>query len=311
MRSSVAHKSAMPARLQEKPKELEALMLLPPMESAADDINLMNPLQRSERLSTAWFGAIVEFEGVLVSSSEQEHLQAWLTVASEFGFSRPLGHLFRRIKGIKDEVVVARVFNWTQNPATARQISQRKRVIYEELLDGRRPSAMLEAKPFLDMLHRYNIPIALACALPEVHVRESLNRTGLGSNLNAVVTGEDSGAPEVEFYFSYAAQQIQRPPIRCVVFCESNQSVEAAHELGMKCVVVTGNRPVYDFAGADLVVRNLSDVNFINLKRLFSEEDLVKPKSEQEEELADDEVDDPELDDFEPAPGQRKGAFWS
>jgi hypothetical protein len=50
--------------------------------------------------------------------------------------------------------------------------------------------------------------------------------------------GDMTACPQ--FYYSYAAQQIQRPPIRCVVFGESNQSVEAAHELGMKCVVVTG-----------------------------------------------------------------------
>lgn len=50
-----------------------------------------------------------------------------------------------------------------------------------------------------------------------------------------VVTAEDSGAPEVEFYYSYASQQIQRPPIRCVVFGESNIAVRdfsvSAHEI--------------------------------------------------------------------------------
>lgn len=80
---------------------------------------------------------------------------------------------------------------------------------------------------------------------------------------------------QVEYYYSYASQLIQRPPIRCVVVGESNTSVEAAHELGMKCVVVTGNRPVYDFVGADLVVRNLSQISFFNLKRLFGAEDPV------------------------------------
>jgi len=31
---------------------------------------------------------------------------------------------------------------------------------------------------------------------------------------------------QVEYYYSYASQRIQRPPIRCVVVGESNTSVE-------------------------------------------------------------------------------------
>lgn len=46
----------------------------------------------------------------------------------------------------------------------------------------------------------------------------------------------------------------------------------------MKCIVVTGNKPVYDFSSADLVVRDLSQINMFNLKRLFSEEELVQSR---------------------------------
>jgi len=290
------------AGVKEVEKELE--LPLPPQESAVDDINLNNPLQRMNRLSTGWFGVIVELEGVLIEDTYEAHQKAWLSVAAEFGFPRPLGHLFRRIRGCRDEVVVTRVFNWTQNPATARQIAKRKTAVYEEMLGGRQPAEMLEARPFLETLRRYNIPMALACALPEARVRETLKRINMAQYFDAVVTAEDSGAPEVEFYYSYASQSIQRPPIRCVVVGESNIAVEGAHELGMKCVVVTGNKPVYDFVAADLVVRNLSQLTFFNMKRLFGAEDLVASRlMEEQERGGSGEVDDPELDDFDYAPG--------
>lgn len=76
----------------------------------------------------------------------------------------------------------------------------------------------------------------------------------------------------------YAAQCIQRPPMRCIVIGDSNSTVEAAHELGMKCIVVSGNNPVWDFTAADLVVRDLSQLSFLNLKKLFGEEGLVEPR---------------------------------
>lgn len=62
---------------------------------AVDDFRLANPLKRQERLSTAWFGVILEYEGVLFEDTHEAHQQAWLAVAEEFGFTRPLGHLFR------------------------------------------------------------------------------------------------------------------------------------------------------------------------------------------------------------------------
>ncbi len=66
--------------------------------------------------------------------------------------------------------------------------------------------------------------------------------------------------------------------MRCIVVGESNISVEASHELGMKCLIPTGHKPVYDFVGADLVVRHVGQVAFLNLKKLFGQETLVKPR---------------------------------
>lgn len=189
----------------------------------------------------------------------------------------------RRVRGLRDDVVVSTVFNWTQNPSTAKMIAARKAEVYEELLGGRQPPAMLEARPFLDTIRRYNIPVALACSLPERRVREGLAKFGLQQHFDVVVTAEDGGATEVEWYFMYAAQQIQRPPMRCIVIGQSNTTVEAAHELGMKCVVLSGNNPVYNFSSADLVVRDLSQLTFLNLKKLFGQEGLVEARIGAEE----------------------------
>lgn len=267
--------------------EEEALLPLPRhTENLADDASLHNPLKRAERLSTGWFGVIMELEGVIVESTQEAHEQAWLRTAQEFGYPRPLGQLLRRIKNAPDEVVVSRVFNWTRNPKQAKAVAARKAELYEQALGGRLPAGMLEAAPFLATLKRYNVPVALSAPLSEAKVEEALARTSLRPYFDTLVTADDSGSAEAEFYLAYAAQRIQRPPARCVVVGESNSSVEAAHELGMKCIVVTGNQPVYNFVGADLVVRNLSQVSFMNMKKLFGAEDLVAGRTDADELLA-------------------------
>lgn len=266
-------------KVVEQLKEQEELKPLPrEVEGLVDDPSVHNPLQRMERLGTGWFGVIMEHDGVLFQDTWELHTQAWLRVAQEMGHPRPLGHLFRRVKGLRDDVVVTTVFNWTQNSSVAKKIAARKAEVYEEMLGGRQPPAMLEARPFLETIRRYNIPVALACSLPDKKVRDGLGKFGLHEYFDTVVTAEDGGATEVEWYFMYAAQQIQRPPMRCIVIGESNTSVEAAHELGMKCVVLSGNNPVYNFSSADLVVRDLSQLTFLNLKKLFGQEGLVEPR---------------------------------
>ncbi|MEW5301751.1 MAG: hypothetical protein WDW36_004589 [Sanguina aurantia] len=265
------------------------------VEGVADDSTLANPLQRQLRLSTGWFGVIMEYEGVLVESSDGAHQQAWKAVAKELGFPQPLGQSFQRIKGLKDTVVCTRVFNWTHNPAVAAKISLRKAELYEALLGQRQPAAMLEARPFLETLKRYDIPIAIACGLPEKKVAEGLTRFNLAQYFDSVIAAEDSGAPEVEFTLAMAAQQIARPPARCVVIGDSNASVETAHELGMKCIVVSGLQPIFNFGSADLVVRHLTDLKFVNMKNLFSNEELVSSEGEPELEMER----DPEFDSYD------------
>ena len=54
------------------------------------------------------------------------------------------------------------------------------------------------------------------------------------------------------------------------------QSVEAARECGMRAVVVAGRKPLYELGAADLVIKGLDELSFINLKQLFSNEEGVE-----------------------------------
>lgn len=49
----------------------------------------------------------------------------------------------------------------------------------------------------------------------------------------------------------------------------------SALQVGMKCVALAGRQPVYELGAADLVVRDLSQLSFVNLKQLFAAEERV------------------------------------
>lgn len=282
---TVVNYATVPAGVIERPKQ-EQRPLPRHTEGAADDPSLMNPLLRQERLGTGWFGVIIgEMDGVLVDSTQDAHAQAWLAVSQEMNLPRPLGQVLRRIQGARDEVVIMQMFHWTRNPAQASKIAQRKEEIYDSIMNGVQPAEVPGVRSYLDTLRNCNIPVALATSQPERRVKPAIDRLNLANYFDAVVTAEDNGSPEVEFYYMCAAQQLQRPFVRCIVVGDSNRSVEAAHELGMKSVIVTGpNQPAWNFSGADLVVRSLSSLSFVNMKSLFGNEDLVESQFEMEEE---------------------------
>ncbi len=161
------------------------------------------------------------------------------------------------------------------------------------------------------------MPAALATSAPEARVRAALQGGGLDALFSAVVTGDDvsRGRPDPEPYL-LAAQQLGRPPVRCVLIGNSNQartrpactakvvravtaraalgkadlctsaraehagralqSVEAARESGMAAVVVAGQQPLYELGAADLVVRQLDELSLVNLKQLFRNEAHVE-----------------------------------
>ena len=87
-------------------QEQEALKPLPTnIENLADDPSLGNPLERLERMGTGWFGAILDFEGVIVQSAIDAHKAAWTRLAEEERKAQPLQTSLQRAALMKAEQV--------------------------------------------------------------------------------------------------------------------------------------------------------------------------------------------------------------
>lgn len=70
----VAYAVGVPSTTLERPSQAQ-LPLPTKTESVVDDPSLMNPLLRQERLGTGWFGVVCEYDGVLVESTQDAHMQ--------------------------------------------------------------------------------------------------------------------------------------------------------------------------------------------------------------------------------------------
>ncbi|XP_024031266.1 5-amino-6-(5-phospho-D-ribitylamino)uracil phosphatase, chloroplastic [Morus notabilis] len=262
-----------------------------PPENKADNPSLQNPLLRQERMGCGWLGAIFEWEGVLIDDNPDLEKQAWLVLAEEEGKSPPLAFILRRIEGMKNEQAISEVLCWSRDPAQLRRMAARREEIYQALQGG---IYRLRAgsKEFVNVLMHYNIPMALVSTRPRKTLETAIGSIGIEEYFNVIVAAEDvhRGKPDPEM-FVYAAQLLKFIPERCIVFGNSNQTVEAAHDARMKCVAVASKHPVYELGAADLVVRRLDELSVVDLKNLADIESAefgsLEPELEMEEEYDD------------------------
>lgn len=259
-----------------------------PPNNKADNPSLHNPLLRQERMGCGWLGAIFEWEGVMIEDNPEIEKQAWLTLAEEEGKSPPAAFILRRIEGMKNEQAISEVLCWSRDPAELRRMASRKEEIYQALQGGifRLRNGSRE---FVNVLMNNKIPMALVSTRPRKTLETAIGTIGIKEYFTEIVTAEDvhRGKPDPEM-FVYAAQLMNFIPERCIVFGNSNQTVEAAHDARMKCVALASKHPVYELGAADLVVRRLDELSVVDLKNLADIESAefgsVEPELELEEE---------------------------
>jgi 5-amino-6-(5-phospho-D-ribitylamino)uracil phosphatase len=262
-----------------------------PPPNRADNPKIHNPLLRLERMGCGWLGVILEWEGVIVEDDPKVEKKAWLLLAEEEGKSPPAAFVLRRIEGMKNEQAISEVLCWSRDPTEMRRMAARKEEIHKNLRNSAFHQVRDGSKEFMNTLAKHKIPIAVASTRPRKVLEEAIESTGVQSSLSVVVSAEDvhRGKPDPEM-FIYAAQMLNYLPERCIVFGNSNSTVEAAHDARMKCVAVASTRPVYELGAADMVVNRLDELSIIDLKNL-SAVDSSEPEVELElEEQEEDEL---------------------
>ncbi|KAJ6347450.1 hypothetical protein OIU76_004014 [Salix suchowensis] len=275
-----------------------------PPENRADNASLHNPLIRQERMGCGWLGAIFEWEGVIIEDNPDLERQAWLALSREEGKPTPPAFIMRRVEGMKNEQAISEVLCWSRDPAEMKRMATRKEEIYQSLQGGIY-SLRTGSKEFVNILMHYKIPMALVSTRPRKTLESAIGTVGIEGYFTAIVAAEDvhRGRPDPEM-FIYAAQLLNFIPQRCIVFGNSNQTVEAAHDAFMKCVAIASKHPVYELGAADLVVRKLDELSIVDLKNLADIESPEFGPVEPEMEL------EPEEEDNRPNSVGVDDSFW-
>lgn len=250
------------------------------LDNIADDVTLGNPLQRMKRLSTGWMGVIIDYEGIVVDNMLECEIDAWTRLVDESKQLSVLQWQLQRAVFMKNEQAVSEVLCLTRNPSKVRELASRKEQFLEKCRRGTRPTPAFGLKRFLRTLQVNEVPVAIVSCGPEKRVKEEQKQLGLIDEVEHYIYAEDTARsrPDAEPYW-YASTLLKRPLERCVVITASNLSIEAAKDAGMKTVAIATSSPLYELSSADLAVKGLDNLTFVNLKQLFGQEGGRLPTS--------------------------------
>src|SRR5947209_1147434 len=208
---------------------------------------------------------IWDLDGVILDSAD-EHRRAWLRLAREEGISMTDADFWATFGKRNDDIFATLWGNLT--PEQVKILSDRKEMYFRELI--RESAAPLPgAIELMRELHDAHFSQALASSTPIENIDLIAQVLGLNQYLSILVSGETvaKGKPAPDIFLK-AASDLHMNPIVCLVIEDAVAGVEAAHAAGMRCIAVAGNRDLPGLHKAELMVKDLTEVNVVRIQQL-------------------------------------------
>jgi beta-phosphoglucomutase-like phosphatase (HAD superfamily) len=214
-------------------------------------------------------GVIFDLDGVIVDS-HPVHKQAWKAFFYSLGKEISDKDLDFVLEGNKREDIL-RHFLGEITPEQARDYGARKEVIFK--LSAQDLKTIGGFDDFLCQIDRVHLPTALASSATRSRVLYMLDLLKLQGRFHVIVTGDDvtKGKPD-PMIFRLAADALGLPPSQILVCEDSVNGIDAARQLGMKCLAIAANGrgPLLKTAGADKVSADFTNVRLDDLLELFA-----------------------------------------
>lgn len=208
---------------------------------------------------------IWDLDGVILDSAE-EHRQAWHRLAEEEGIVFTDADFWATF-GKRNDDIIPYYWNVTSTEHV-RELADRKERYFREFV--RETAAFLPgAEELMRDLHEAGFAQALASSTPIANIELISELLGLKRYLSALVSGEtvEHGKPAPDIFLR-AAQELRVPAHVCLVIEDAVAGVQAAHAAGMRCIAVAGARDLPGLRAAELMVKDLTEVNVEKIRAL-------------------------------------------
>jgi len=211
--------------------------------------------------------AIFDLDGVVVDTVPI-HFKAWKKMFSKYGHEITFDDYKQKVDGIP-------------------RMDGARSILTDISDDELKIASDLKQKYFLEYLQeepvpRYDSTIKLIYDFKQFHINTAvvssskncpdiLRQIGLYDDLDVVLSGADitKGKPDPQI-FLMAAKKLNSNSSECVVFEDAVLGVEAAKRAEMKCVGIDRYGNAKRLSLADIVVSDLSEIDFKTIQNLFN-----------------------------------------
>jgi len=201
---------------------------------------------------------IWDLDGVIIDSAD-EHRRAWQRLARETGVTFTDADFWATFGKRNDDIIPQHWGNVSKD--RLQQLAERKEFYFREFV--REATAPLPGSmELMRGLHKIGFPQALATSTPIENIQLIKELLHLDYYLSALVSGESvaRGKPAPDIFLKAADELHMSPPV-CLVIEDAVAGVQAALAAGMRCIAVAGNRDMPGLRAADLVVRDLTELD--------------------------------------------------
>jgi beta-phosphoglucomutase len=208
---------------------------------------------------------IWDLDGVIIDSAEA-HCKAWYRLAEDLKI--PFSdEQFWSSFGQRNDAIIPTLVG-PVSPERNKELADRKEAYFREIV--RDTIAPLPgAMELLSALHEAGYPQALASSTPIENIALISEVLALKRYLSVLLSGEAvrRGKPAPDIFLK-AASELNVEPTKCLVIEDAVAGIEAARAGGMRCIAVVGERDLPALRAADLLVRDLTEVDVERIRQL-------------------------------------------
>jgi len=201
---------------------------------------------------------IWDLDGVIIDSADA-HRRAWQQLARETRITLTDADFWATFGKRNDDIIP---LFWKDLSKDQLQALANQKELYFRKYVREAATPLPGSMELMRGLHEAGCPQALASSTPIENIELIKELLHLDHYLSALVSGESvaRGKPAPDIFLQ-AASELHMPPSVCLVIEDAVAGVQAALAAGMRCIAIAGNRDLPGLRAADLVVRDLTEVN--------------------------------------------------
>ena len=217
----------------------------------------MTDSRLKSKLIQSFNGFIFDIDGTIIDSMKI-HLKAWQKIFEKYGCHLSIKEVGEKAYGINPEIVKRTLGNHLSEEEVEK-ISNEKEEFFRNSFDPEN-DVIKGFIHFIDELKKNDFPMVIGSAAPPENVDYFMENLGIGHYFKGFVHEDDvkKGKPSPEVFLK-AAQIIDIPIEKCVVFEDSPTGAEASAKAGSKTIVVLSTKSESDFEHVPNIVAFIKD----------------------------------------------------